>query len=60
MGEIQNLRKQIDFNNLTYYFKVESGPRNFISFNGQLAFHKNMKDGKSRRKTKENIKSDIN
>ena len=23
MGEIQNLRKQIDFNNLTYYLRVK-------------------------------------
>ena len=34
MSEVQNLNKQIDFNNLIYYFKGESGPKNFISFQG--------------------------
>ena len=27
MGEIQNLSKQIDFNNLIYYFNGESGTK---------------------------------
>ena len=32
IDEIQNLNKQIDFNNLVYYFKSESGPKHFINF----------------------------
>ena len=30
---IQNLRKEIDFNNLIYYFKGKSNPKFFICFN---------------------------
>ena len=41
MDEIQDLSKQIDFNNLVYYFKKESDPKNFISFKGPLAFYEN-------------------
>ena len=41
MDEIQDLSKKIDFNNLVYYFKKESDPKNFISFKGPLAFYKN-------------------
>ena len=40
MGEIQNLSKQINFKNLTYYFKGESGPKDVIGFKGSLAFDK--------------------
>ena len=45
MNEIQNLNKKIDFNNLIYHFKGKSGPNNFISFKGPLAFHRNIKNG---------------
>ena len=45
MGKIQNLSKQIDFNNLIYYFKDESGAKCFISFKSPIAFSKNTKDG---------------
>ena len=45
MGEIQNLSKQINFNNLIYYFKNESGPKIFIGFKGPLHFYKSIKDG---------------
>ena len=31
-GEIQSLIKHINFNNLIYHFKGESGPKRFISF----------------------------
>ena len=41
IDEIQNLSKQIDFNNLIYYFQGESGPRNFIG--SPLNFCKNVK-----------------
>ena len=30
INEIQNLSKQIDFKNLVYYVKVESGPKNSV------------------------------
>ena len=43
-GIIQNLSKQINFNNLIYYFKSKSVPKIFISFRGPLGFHKNIKD----------------
>ena len=42
MGEIQNLSKQIDFNNLIYYFKAESGLKVFISFKGPVTFYENL------------------
>ena len=45
MGKIQNLSKQINFNNLIYYFKNESGPKIFIGFKGPLHFYKSIKDG---------------
>ena len=32
MGEIQNLSKQIDFNNLIHYFKSNSDPKKFSQF----------------------------
>ena len=58
IDEMQNLNKQIDFNNLVYYFKSESGPKHFINFKGPLGFCKNVKDKrwlfnttKSRRKS---------
>ena len=44
MGEIQNLSKQIGFNNWTYYFKKESYPKSFNGFIGQLHFYKIIKD----------------
>ena len=40
MGCIQNLSKQIDFNDLIYYFQGKSGPKNFINFKGPLVFMK--------------------
>ena len=33
IDEIQNLRKETDFNNLIYYFKGKSNPKFFICFN---------------------------
>ena len=53
----QKESKQIDLNNLIYYFKGESDPKHFISFKVPLAFYKNIKDRyiileKSRRITK--------
>ena len=37
--EIQNLSKQNDFNNLTYYFKDKSTPKNIIGFKGPHGFY---------------------
>ena len=55
MGEIQNLSKQIDFNNLIYYFKAESGLKVFISFKGPVTFYENLEDGyKTLEKAEEN------
>ena len=42
---MQDLSKQIDLNNLAYYFKGKTGPKNFINFKGPLAFYRNIKDG---------------
>ena len=36
MEEIQDLSKQIDFNNLTYNYKGESARKKFIGFKGRL------------------------
>ena len=44
IDEIQTLSKQIDFNNLVYYFNGESRSKNFISFRGPLNFYKNIKN----------------
>ena len=59
MGEIQKLSKQINLNHLTYHFKGESGPKNFIVFKGPLAFYKKIKDGyitlKKQKKNKKNL-----
>ena len=44
MGEIQNLSKQINFNNLTYFFQSNSDPKRIIGFRGPLGFYKSIKD----------------
>ena len=65
MEEIQNLSKQIGFNNLTYHYKSKSIPKkDFIGFKDLLGFYKNIKEGhitleKSEEKQKE-FKSEIN
>ena len=35
--------KQIQFNSLDYYFKGESGPKNYIDFKGSLGLYGNIK-----------------
>ena len=45
IDEIQNSSKQIDFNNLTYYFKGKSAWLIFIGFKGPLGFNKNIREG---------------
>ena len=64
IDEIQNLSKQTDFNNLTYYSKGKSAQKYFVGFKGPLGFYKNMKEGdikleKAEEKQKE-FKSDLN
>ena len=46
MAEIKDLSKQIDLNNLTYYFKDKSiSPINFIGFRGPLHLYRDIFDG---------------
>ena len=58
MGEIRDLSRQIDLNNLTYYCKSKnSAPINFIGFKGPLYLYKDIFNGdtsieKSRRRSK--------
>ena len=54
LDEIQYLSKQIDFNNLTYYFKVKNALKTFICFKGPLGFYRRRlyKTKNSRGKTK--------
>ena len=68
MGEMRNLRKEINFNDLTYYFKSNSNQKSFISFKAPLGFYINIKHRyttlekteKSHRKKKKKKKEDIN
>ena len=44
IGEIYNISKQIDFNNLTYYFKDKSiSPINFVGFRDPIHIYNNIK-----------------
>ena len=46
MSEIKDLSRQIDLNNLTYYFKNKNtSPINFISFKAPLHLDKDIFDG---------------
>ena len=46
ISEINNISKEIDFNNLTYYFKGQAiPPINFIGFRGPLNIYKEIKNG---------------
>ena len=38
--KMQNLSKRINFNNSIYYFKDDSGPKDFIGFKDPVAFIK--------------------
>ena len=42
MAEIRNLSKQIDFNDLTYVYKGDSAPTNFIGFKAPLHLFKSI------------------
>ena len=63
MEEIQNLSKQIDFNNFIYYLKSKKAPRKFLGFKGSLGFYKNIKEAhitlKKQKKKLEEFKSEI-
>ena len=45
LEEIQDLSRQIDFNNLTYRYQGNTAPKNFIGFQGSLDFYRNIKEG---------------
>ena len=45
MGEIENVSKQIDFNNLTYYFNGEGGWKGLTNVKRPLAVYKNVNNG---------------
>ena len=53
----KNVSKQIDFNNLVFYFKTKKGPGKLTSFKGLLNFFKDIIDGYTAlEKAKENKK----
>ena len=44
MDEMRNIVEQVDFNNLTYYFKGKDiSPINFIGFRGPMHIYNNIK-----------------
>ena len=43
--EMQDLNKQIDFSNLIYYYKGNTAPKMFVSYNDPLRLFKNIKQG---------------
>ena len=46
IGEIYNIGKEIDFNNLTYHFKTShTAPINFIHFRGPMHIYNETKNG---------------
>ena len=45
MKEIQDLSKQIDFNNLTYHYKGKILSKNIMAFKGPLNFHNTIREG---------------
>ena len=56
IDKIYNISKQIDFNNLTYYFKNKNiRPINFVGFGGPLHIFNKIKNGNT---SAEKIKED--
>ena len=45
MEEIQDLCKQVDFNDLTYYYKGKNDPNNFVGFKALLNLYRSIKEG---------------
>ena len=55
MSEIDDIAKQIDFNNLSYYFTSPNlALINFISFRGPMYIYNEIKNGKKQKKIKNN------
>ena len=46
MSQIRDIEKQMNFNNLTYYFISKSiSPTSFIGFTGPMHIYNNIKNG---------------
>ena len=61
MREIQNLNKQIDFNNFIYLFKRNRNPKKIISSKDPLDFYRNIKDVyRTLEKVEESQKENLN
>ena len=61
MGQIQNLNKQIDFNNLIYLFKRNRNSKKIISSKDPLDFYRNIKDVyRTLEKAEESQKENLN
>ena len=45
MEEIQDLCKQVDFNDLTYHYKGKNDPNNFVGFKALLNLYRSIKEG---------------
>ena len=45
MKKIQDLSKQVDFNNLTYHYKAKILSKNYIAFKGPLNFYNTIREG---------------
>ena len=56
MEEIQDLSRQIHFNNLIYHYNSKTVPKFFLSFKGPLKFYKSINEynirNSRRRRTK--------
>ena len=44
MEEMQDLSKHIDFNNLTYHYRVKNVSKHFIGYKGPLTFYRSIKE----------------
>ena len=48
LGEIYNMSKETNFNNLIYYYKNPNlAPINFIDFKGSMYIYNNIKNGET-------------
>ena len=54
------MSKQIDFNDLLYYFKSKDIASSFIGFRGPLNLYKNIKNGNTSIKKLKKIKNNLN
>ena len=64
MFEINKLGEEIDFNNLTYYYKTKSASKYFIRFKGPFKIYNDIKNGgislQKKEKIQEKIQSELN